>query len=71
MAHLVIDRALNGQAANSWPRWEEMIGKGAASGFIGAPGIGCRQARQRRTIRRRRTVLDDILATGPAGAKTK
>jgi hypothetical protein len=37
MAHLVIDRALNGNAANSWPRWEEMLGKGTASGFTGAP----------------------------------
>jgi hypothetical protein len=37
MARLVIDRALNGSQANSWPRWEEMLGIGAASGFTGAP----------------------------------
>ena len=38
MTHLVIDRALNGQASQSWPRWEEMLGIGPASGFTGAPG---------------------------------
>jgi hypothetical protein len=37
MAKLVIDRALHGAPANSWPRWEEMLGIGAASGFTGAP----------------------------------
>jgi hypothetical protein len=37
MARLVIDRALNGAASNPWPRWEEMLGLGAASGVIGAP----------------------------------
>lgn len=37
MARLVIDRALNGAASNPWPRWEEMLGVGAASGVIGAP----------------------------------
>jgi hypothetical protein len=37
MARLVIDRAVNGNPANSWPRWEEMLGIGAASGFTGAP----------------------------------
>jgi hypothetical protein len=37
MARLVIDRALNGYASNPWPRWEEMLGIGAAAGFIGAP----------------------------------
>ena len=38
MAHLVIDRALNGVPSQSWPRWEEMLGIGPASGFTGAPG---------------------------------
>ena len=33
MAHLVIDRALNGNVSNTWPRWEEMLGIGAASGL--------------------------------------
>jgi hypothetical protein len=37
MAHLVLDRALNGHPAMCWPRWEEMLGIGGASGFTGAP----------------------------------
>jgi hypothetical protein len=37
MSDLVIDRALNPDPARSWPRWEEMLGIGAASGFTGAP----------------------------------
>ena len=37
MANLVIDRALNGHPSQSWPRWEEMLGIGTASGFTGAP----------------------------------
>jgi len=37
MARLVIDRAINGNASNPWPRWEEMLGVGAAGGFTGAP----------------------------------
>jgi hypothetical protein len=37
MARLVIDRALNGKASNSWPRWEEMLGIGTAAGFAGTP----------------------------------
>jgi hypothetical protein len=43
MARLVIDRALRGEASNSWPRWEQMIGAGASNqaespqGFTGAP----------------------------------
>lgn len=37
MARLAIDRALRGNLANTWPRWEEMLGFGAASGFTGAP----------------------------------
>jgi hypothetical protein len=39
MANLVIDRALNGHPGQSWPRWEEMLGIGPASGFAGAPGL--------------------------------
>jgi len=38
MAGLVIDRALNGHPAQSWPRWEEMLAIGPASGFTGGPG---------------------------------
>jgi hypothetical protein len=37
MSALVIDRALNPDPSRSWPRWEEMLGIGAASGFTGAP----------------------------------
>ena len=37
MSRLVIDRALHGPASGPWPRWEEMLKIGAASGFIGAP----------------------------------
>ncbi len=37
MALLVIDRALNGAVSSPWPRWEEMLGIGAPSGFIAAP----------------------------------
>jgi hypothetical protein len=38
MTALVVDRALTGKPSQSWPRWEEMLGIGAASGFTGAPG---------------------------------
>ena len=37
MARLVIDRALYGKASGPWPRWEEMLNMGDASGFLGAP----------------------------------
>ncbi|HXW03652.1 MAG TPA: hypothetical protein VD833_00355 [Vicinamibacterales bacterium] len=39
MAGLVIDRALHGHPAQFWPRWEEMLGIGPATGFTGAPGL--------------------------------
>ena len=39
MSRLVIDRALHGNVANSWPGWEEMLGTGAAAGFTGAPRV--------------------------------
>ncbi len=39
MSKLVIDRALHGNVANTWPRWEEMLGIGAAAGFTAAPKI--------------------------------
>ena len=32
-------RAVNGKASNPWPRWEEMLGIGAAAGFTAAPKI--------------------------------
>lgn len=40
MSRLVIDRAINPQPTSPWPRWEEMIGLGEASGVIGAPRPG-------------------------------
>lgn len=39
MSRLVIDRAVNGGPAQSWPRWEEMLGVGTSTGFTGAPGL--------------------------------
>jgi hypothetical protein len=45
MARLAIDRALNGTPDRSWPRWEQMLGVGAPSGFVGAPAAaGSRSA---------------------------
>ena len=44
MSRLVIDRALNGAPSNSWPRWEEMLGIGAAAGFTGAPKAAAQSA---------------------------
>jgi hypothetical protein len=37
MSALVIDRALNPDPSRSWPRWEEMLGLGTSSGFLGTP----------------------------------
>lgn len=37
MAKLCIDRALDPDLTRMWPRWEEMLGIGKASGFTGAP----------------------------------
>jgi len=44
MARLVIDRALHGAPSNPWPRWEEMLGIGAAAGFTGAPRAAAQAA---------------------------
>lgn len=35
MSRLVIDRALQGDVRASWPRWSEMAGTGAPTGFVG------------------------------------
>ena len=40
MSQLVLDRALNGHPSQCWPRWEEMLGIGTSSGFVGAPVVG-------------------------------
>ena len=39
MARLAIERALHGHVANTWPRWEEMLGMGAPGGFTGTPRV--------------------------------
>ena len=65
MARLVIDRALNGVASNPWPRWEEMLGVGTASGVIGAP----KGAAQVATASVSTSV--PAASAGDAGAKTK
>ena len=44
MSKLVIDRALHGAPSNPWPRWEEMLGIGAAGGFTGAPKAAAQTA---------------------------
>jgi hypothetical protein len=40
MSQLVLDRALNGHPSQCWPRWEEMLGIGRSSGFVGGPAAG-------------------------------
>ena len=37
MSKLVVDRALNGPPTNPWPQWEQMLGWGKTSGFVGQP----------------------------------
>jgi hypothetical protein len=39
MSNLVIDRALSDATTKPWPRWEEMLGWGKASGFVGQPAV--------------------------------
>ena len=63
MSRLVIDRALSGVASNPWPRWEEMLGVGAASGVIGAPKAAAQVATA--------NVTAVPSAAADAGAKTK
>jgi len=68
MAQLVIDRALNGAASNPWPRWEEMLGVGAAAGVLGAPKAAAQVATANVT-----TSVPRPAASGPAdgGGKIK
>lgn len=56
MARLVMDRALNGDATNSWPRWEEMLGRGTTAGFTGATRV---------------VAIGNSAATSAAGASVK
>jgi hypothetical protein len=44
MSRLVIDRALHGAPSSPWPRWEEMLGIGAAGGFTGTPRAAAKAA---------------------------
>jgi hypothetical protein len=75
MARLVIDRAVRGKAANPWPRWEEMLGIGAAAGFMGAPKSAA--AAQSATGQPALTVKPSAATAaatppaGPSGTKTK
>jgi len=66
MSRLVIDRALNGAASNPWPRWEEMLGVGAASGVIGAPRVAAQVAAANVT-----TTVASSAASADGGAKAK
>jgi hypothetical protein len=50
MARLVIDRAVSGALTNPWPRWEQMIGLGAAAGVVGQPAPRPAQG-EARTVR--------------------
>jgi len=67
MARLVIDRALNGVASNPWPRWEEMLGVGGASGVIGAPKAVAQVATATVTA----TVPSSSASVSDGGAKAK
>ncbi len=62
MARLVIDRALHGAPSNPWPRWEEMLGIGAAAGFTGAPKAVAHTASA--------SVTATIPSSGPASGET-
>ncbi len=62
MSKLVIDRALRGAPSNPWPRWEEMLGIGAAAGFTGAPKAAAQTAGAQTTSAHVKAVVPD--ATG-------
>jgi hypothetical protein len=63
MSRLVIDRALHGAPSGPWPRWEEMLGIGAAAGFTGAP----KAAAQTATANVTTTIPAAAPATTPGG----
>ena len=79
MAHLVIDRALNGNVSNSWPRWEEMLGFGTAAGFTGAQkpvgakqvAAGQSQTASSATPASTAASTPPVSAANPASSKTK
>jgi hypothetical protein len=63
MSRLVIDRALYGAPSGPWPRWEEMLGIGAAAGFTGAPKAAAHTATANVTT----TIPAAAPATTPGG----
>jgi hypothetical protein len=62
MSRLVIDRALNGAPSNPWPRWEEMLGVGAAGGYTGAPRAAAQTAVAQTAGAHVKAVVPDPLA---------
>jgi hypothetical protein len=63
MSRLVIERALNGAPSNPWPRWEEMLGIGAATGFVGAPKAAAQSASGQTATAHVKTVVPDSKGT--------
>ncbi len=85
MARLVIDRALTGEASNSWPRWESMVTSGAGgqgagpAGFTGAPKAKAPQVASAAQGASGQSGAESLIQqsasvperpTGPAAAKT-
>jgi hypothetical protein len=73
MARLVIDRAVNGKASNPWPRWEEMLGIGAAAGFTGAlkSVAAAQSASGQATTKAQAGPAAAVPSAGPSGTTTK
>jgi len=69
MARLVIDRALNGAPSNPWPKWEEMLGVGAAAGFTGAPKSTAQTAAA--SVTATISASGSTSSSGSGGARTK
>jgi hypothetical protein len=70
MAHLVIDRALNGDISNTWPRWEEMLGIGTSNGFVGSPKSASRAATASTTAPAGQLASSAALPSPASGSKT-
>jgi hypothetical protein len=69
MSRLVIDRALHGNPTTPWPRWEEMAGIGAASGFIGTPRKHDQPPDQKRDAKHETSHNDDPHGAASVGAR--
>jgi len=63
----LIDRALYGNVANTWPRWEEMLGIGSAAGFTAAPKTASKQV----TASPSSAQSASVSQTDHAGAKSR